>query len=299
MKVAVTGASGFLGRQVVDSLLKKGDRVVAVGRNPPPIRGSRDRDLFFFESAYDFESLVTAFEGTDAVVHLAARRLAPPSEGMEPFVEANIRTAENAVRAAVACRVKRFVFASSISVYSSSNPVPFNEAQNPEPENFYGLSKLVGERLIQTYSQNTPMRSIILRLSTLFGRNDTFEENFVTSVFIRRAVHKQPLQVWGEGKGGRDLLYLKDALAALEKALASDATAGIFNIGAGQPYSFLEIAETVNEVFDNSGNLMFDSYRKEDTVIRWMDCSHAESKLKWRRMWSLKTGLLDMKGDRA
>jgi len=113
--------------------------------------------------------------------------------------------------------------------------------------------------------------------------------------FIQRARRKQPLHVWGEGVGARDTIYVKDVVGAIDKAIGLDVPCGVFNIGGGRAFSHREVAEMVNEVFDNSGNIVFDASREEDMTCSFMDCSRAESGLNWQRKWSLSSGLQEMK----
>jgi nucleoside-diphosphate-sugar epimerase len=84
-------------------------------------------------------------------------------------------------------------------------------------------------------------------------------------------------------------------VGAIEKAIEFGAPGGVFNIGGGRSFSVREIAETMNDVFDNSGNLVFDTSKEEEKSIFFMDCSRAESQLNWKRQWTLRTGLEDMK----
>jgi nucleoside-diphosphate-sugar epimerase len=113
--------------------------------------------------------------------------------------------------------------------------------------------------------------------------------------FIQRARRKQPLHVWGEGVGARDTVYVKDVVGAIDKAIEPDAPCGVFNIGGGRAFSHREVAEMVNKVFNNSGNIVFDTSREEDMSCFFMDCSRAESGLNWQREWSLRKGLQEMK----
>jgi len=113
--------------------------------------------------------------------------------------------------------------------------------------------------------------------------------------FIQRARRKQPLHVWGEGVGARGTIYVKDVVGAIEKAIELDVPCGVFNIGGGRAFSHREMAVMVNEVFDNSGNIVFDTSKGEDRSCFFMDCSRAESEMGWRRKWSLRMGLEEMK----
>jgi len=140
--VAITGATGLVGRVAVHRFTQRGDEVVAIGRSLDTLQGLFGDQAVCVESDYSRGSLRNAFKGVDVVIHLAARRIAPSSEGFRPFFEANVQTTESVILAACDNGVSRLCQASSISVYSLSNKVPFAESEPPVPLSLYGVSKL-------------------------------------------------------------------------------------------------------------------------------------------------------------
>jgi nucleoside-diphosphate-sugar epimerase len=180
-------------------------------------------------------------------------------------------------------------------VYSLSNTVPYTESEVAVPLSLYGVSKAMCEQIVTVYARRFPVHVASLRTSRVLGYGDRTGDGFMLMDFVRRARKKQPLHVWGQGVGARDTIYVKDVVGAIEKAVDPDAASGVFNIGGGRASTYREIAEAVNRVFDNVGNVVFDVSKEEDTSSFYMDCSRAESHLKWRRMWSLEAGLREMK----
>lgn len=294
MRIAVTGATGMVGRVVVQSFADRGDEVIALGRDLCRLQESVIGRAVCIESDYSHSSLKQAFQGVDVVIHLAARRIAPLSEGIRPFWTANVLTTENVVLAACDNQVERLCQASSISVYSRANPIPFSEDQVPVPETLYGITKLMCEHLAFVHAQNHPTLITSLRISRILGQDRTGSGHMLMS-FVRKARAKQPLEIWGEGVGARDTIYVKDVVSAIERAIPPGAPSGTFNIGGGKAFSHREIAECVNDVFDNQGNLVFVPSREEDKIVSYMDCARAEEQLHWQRQWTLRTALEDMK----
>jgi UDP-glucose 4-epimerase len=217
------------------------------------------------------------------------------SFGYQAFFESNVKVTENVIRAAYQAGVQVICQASSISVYSLENTMPFRENENPKPSGFYGASKCSCEHLANIYSKKYSLKISSLRIARVLGFDNKSGGDFMLMNFIKLAKSKKPLSLWGEGKGARDTIYVEDVVAAFERAIAPDSPDEIYNIGAGKAYSHREIAETINEVFDNTGNLIFDSSKEEDTSIFYMDCSKAERLLGWRRKWSLSMALEDLK----
>jgi len=284
----------MVGRVVVQRFADRGDEILAVGRDLRRLQESVIGRAVCIESDYSHSSLKQAFKGVDVVIHLAARRIAPLSEGIRPFWRANVLTTENVVLAACANDVGRLCQASSISVYSRVNPIPFSEDQAPVPETPYGITKLACEHLALVYAQNHPIQITSLRISRILGEDRTASGHMLMS-FVRKARAKHPLEIWGEGVGARDTVYVKDVVAAIERAITPGAPAGSFNIGGGKAFSHREIAECVNDVFDNRGNLVFVPSQEEDKNVSYMDCTRAQEQLHWQRQWTLRTALEDMK----
>lgn len=295
MRVAVTGAAGLLGRAVVPLLAEHGHEVVALGRETSRLTERVGRWAVCRATSYEEGEVREALEGCGALVHLAARRVAPAEEGLVPFVEPNLVLTERLLRAAAVAGTETMCLASSISVYSAANDLPFDEGQPPLPRTPYGLSKLAGEHLGRQWAAATGQRVVSLRLASLVGAADETAGDRMMATFLARARRGEPLVLWGEGGGGRDLLYVRDAARAVAAALAPSAPGGIFNIGSGRPHSFREVAVTINEVFANPGGLRSEAALREDRRVAFMDCRRAEKDLGWSPRWDLRSALEDLR----
>jgi UDP-glucose 4-epimerase len=295
MRLAVTGASGLLGRATVPLLAQEGHEVVALGRDLARLE-ERVGAWAECRAPADWEGgLAAALHGCQAVVHLAARRVAPAESGLVPFLEPNLALTERVLAAAAAAGARVACLASSISVYSAANQVPFDESQEPVPSSDYGLSKLGGEHLGRIWGAVEGRRAVSLRLASLLGAGDEVAADRMVATFLRRARRGEPLMLWGEGGGGRDLLYVRDAARAISAALAAGAPGGVLNIGSGRPRTFREVAETVNAVFSNPGGLWFDPSRQEDRTVAYMDCRRAAEQMGWSPRWDLRSALEDLR----
>ncbi|MFH1330589.1 MAG: NAD(P)-dependent oxidoreductase [Actinomycetota bacterium] len=301
MRVAVTGAAGLLGRATVPLLAEQGHEVLALGRAAARLAERVGSGAGCRATAYEGDDLREALEGCGAVVHLAGRRGAAVEEGLVPFVEPNLVLTERVLRCAAAAGVEVACLASSISVYSAGNDLPFAESQEALPASAYGLSKLATEHLGRQWGAATGGRAVSLRLASLVGAGDETARDRMLATFLDRARRGEPLVLWGEGGGGRDLLYVRDAARAVVAALDPSAPGGALNIGSGRPHAFREVAATVNAVHANPGGLRFDRSRREDQSVAFMDCRRAEEQLGWTPRWTLRSALEDMRdrGDLA
>lgn len=296
MKIAVTGATGMVGKACIHRFVKRGDEVVALARRPFVWTGEPNVRMTSRITDYSRDDLRPALRGVEGIVHLGAMRPNTQADatGYRPYFEANVQTIENLLLAAGDEGVRKFCLASSISVYSQHNRMPYREADCPWPLSFYGVSKVACEHLALLYANRSAMRVVALRIAQILGYDDTHKSKMLMR-FIDLARRKECLPLWGDGVGARDTVYLEDVVSAFEISLNHDDSSGVFNIGSGRAFSNREIAETINEVFENTGHLSFDRSRMEDTRCFFMDSSKAEQALGWRRQWTLRAALEDMR----
>jgi nucleoside-diphosphate-sugar epimerase len=168
VKVALTGASGSIGSYVLRALGERGHELVAVGRTPPAAGAARHLPATLEETG----SLARAFRGADAVVHLAA--ITSPYRGSgDEVIAVNVAGTARVLEAAVAAGVRRLVFASSGAATGFSFPLedrtplylPLDEAHPCDPDDSYGLSKLVGEALCARWSRAHGLATVCLRVN--------------------------------------------------------------------------------------------------------------------------------------
>jgi UDP-glucose 4-epimerase len=176
MKVLLTGAAGRSGTHVLAALHGAGHEVrgfdlVEPSRYPRP-------EAMIVGSLLDEDALTRAVNGIDAVLHLAALMSWHPDDEVVLF-DVNVRGTYNLLRAVVKAGVKRFVFASSGEVYPELNPayLPIDEAHSNHPTSVYGMTKLLGEEMVQHFARRTGLRYCILRFSHTQAPDELFDAN--------------------------------------------------------------------------------------------------------------------------
>jgi UDP-glucose 4-epimerase len=278
-------------------LLEAGDRFDFViltrdgGRAALKVGG---RDYACRGTDFSVDSLADILKGCEAVVHLAAARPRAGDEAEDwPAYLSNV-----AISAALweGCRragVSNVVNLSSISAYGAGNRLPFSEDQKPLPDGCYGWSKAAVESLADYYNRKFGMRIKSLRVAQVVGLGE--REKFMLMTFIKRAAVGEPLTVYGEGAGRREYVYIRDVASAIAAALDKFDLRGIYNIGTGVSTSHRELAELVNQVFDNRGNLRFAPDVPEDKSHRLMDIRRAEREMEWKAEWALRGALEDIR----
>lgn len=295
MKIIITGATGLVGRAVINQLLLRDHEIYVLGRDYPKLKQTFPAQVTCIQTEYALAHLIDVFKNSQAVIHLAARRVAPAIEGFLPFYESNIRVTEAVMEAAGQAGVPFVCQASSMSVYSASNSVPCSETEPPLPVSLYGISKLACEHIGNLAQRKFPMRVASLRISAVLGYGDSAGEGFMLARFIQQARKKETLTIYGEGVGARDMIYVRDVAVAFEQVLNSGKVSGVYNIGGKYPLSVREIAETINQVFDNVGNIHYDTSKPEDKRFMYMDCSRATRDFGWNPTWKLAQGLEEMR----
>ena len=293
MRVAVTGASGFIGRYLVPALAAGGHEVVALGREAGGLAPLQGDGVTVRATDYDAGDLADVLKGVDAVVHLAGRRSQRDDDPLSfrPFAETNLNLLETLFFAARDVGASRFVQASTIAAYSAANAIPYLETDNPVPLNPYGLSKLASEQLLTLWGGKTGVRTTSLRLAASYGYGERVSA--VLMKFADAAWRRHTLTVRGNGRIGIDQIYVRDVVRAFVAALAPDAPGGVFNVGAGRVFSLLEMAEAVNAAFGNDGNLRIEDPQDGPAPAPHMSIEAARQGLGWKPEFSLERALRD------
>ena len=250
MKVIVTGCAGFIGSNLVDSLLSKGARVVGIDNF------STGRKEFLFEAMdnqnfelheldlQDSEKLPALFEGIDLVYHLAANAdVRFGADRPRRDLEQNTIVTHNVLEAMRIAGVKKIVFSSTGSIYGESltNPTPEN-APFPIQTSLYGASKLACEGLIQAYSETFGIQSWIFRFVSILGPRYT--HGHVFDFYKQLKEHPEYLTVLGNGHQRKSYLHVSDCIKAIEVAIkSSNKKVNVFNLGVDDT---CEIRDSVN-----------------------------------------------------
>lgn len=290
MKIAITGGTGFIGKWLLKMVNKKHECIV-LGIEPDINKlYIDDREFQFVQTDFSTTELLKSLKSIEAIVHLAGIRPIMGMNSYNDFYE-NVRISENLFKACKTLNISNLVFASTGSIYSPTvNLFPFSENEAVFPPSFYALSKLSIENLGNIYDLNIKS----LRFAHVIGHGE--RKGYMVMTFINRAIHKEPLIIFGEGKGKREYIYVKDVSSAIIAALNKPEISGVFNIGMGYAISHRQFAESICEVFaDGDIEIIEDKTKVEDTANYLMDERKAKDILKWKPKYSLNEALLEMK----
>jgi len=250
--ILVTGGAGFIGSHLSNALIAQGHRVRILDDLSTGMRSNIPNDCEFIHgNILDMEAVHRSMVGAQHVFHLAARVTIRGS--VDHFVEdaeANLIGTLNLLRAAGKQNVKRFIYASSMAVYSDSEKaLPVNESYRTEPASPYGVAKLAAEKYVLMIAPQFEMQPVVLRFFNTFGIRQAFTPYVgVITIFVTQLLAKQGITIFGDGEQRRDFVHVSDIVQANLLALNSDAAPGqIFNVGTGKDTSVNELAAMLKQ----------------------------------------------------
>ena len=264
MKVLVTGGAGFIGSNLVDALIDRGDDVIAVdnlttGRKsniePALSRGAQ----LVVEDIRDAD-LVRALlekEKPEVVFHLAAQIDVRVSTARPAFdAEINVMGTINMLEAARQCGSRRFVYASTGgAIYGETDVVPTPEDTIINPEAPYGQAKFAGEGYLGLWRRMYDLSTVSMRFGNVYGpRQDPLGEAGVIAIFCGKLESGGEPTVFGDGRQTRDYIYVEDVVRACITASDNDVS-GSFNVGRGEEVSVLQLVEHLRALGGELGML--------------------------------------------
>jgi UDP-glucose 4-epimerase len=252
VKAAVVGGAGFIGSNLVDSLVERGDDVIVVDdlstgyrRNLNSAAPLREVDI-----TSDSEQLTSVLNGREVVFLTAALARVPRSiEDPLGTHAVNVTGALRVLKAAVDAGVRRVVYSSSSSVYGEQPTLPLTEDMPPGPLNPYACQKLMGEIYARNFSRVYGLETVCLRYFNVYGPRQVTQGAYrlVISIFMDQRDRGEPMTVHGDGQQTRDFTWVGDVVRANILAAESNRVGRgePINIGAGAEVSVNRVAELI------------------------------------------------------
>ena len=246
--ILITGASGFIGRNLATYLHEKGENVVASGR--------KEHDEFFSKNGIPYVKLnISKREdysnieknNIKKIVHLAA--IVPTKKKLhstDEYISINGNGILHLLEYCVQNNVEKFVNISTLSVYGAAGENGVNENVNPRPYGDYAdyaIAKILAELFTNRYSIDNKFSAITLRLGYVFG--DYRKEHLLLPRLLKKALDGKEIVIEGKGEYIFDVVYISDCIKAIELALDTPNT-GIYNIGSGVPVSLNQIVSVID-----------------------------------------------------
>lgn len=282
-KFLVTGGAGFIGSHIVRVLLEKNHSVRVLDNfssgkkeNLEKIKG---RVELYRDDIRTYGACLKAARGVDFVLHQAALRSVPKSmQNPKEYNEVNIGGTLNMLEASRKNRVKRFVFASSSSVYGEVDNFPQKESFQPQPISPYALTKLTGEYYCKIFSYHHGLSTVALRYFNVFGPRQSLDDEYAVVIprFITNMLNGQPPPIYGTGRQSRDFTYVANVVEAnILAARKSGVNGRVFNVASGKDYTVLELVKILNDILKKDIKPRFLKPRQGDVFRTLSDLSHS------------------------
>jgi UDP-glucuronate 4-epimerase len=302
-RVLVTGAAGFIGSHLCESLLREGCQVRGLDAFTTfydPKRKRRNLQVLLEDPGFELvpaDLLATrlddALDGVDLVAHLAGEPGVSTSWGpsFARYLDRNVLATQRLLEAVSVKGIERFVYASSSSVYGVETDA-LRARGEPRPASPYGVSKLAAETLVGAYAHSYGVPAVSLRYFSVYGPRQ--RPDMAAHRFIEALLDNRPLELFGDGRQVRDFTYVEDVVAATVRALFADLPpAAVLDIASGRPMSVRTLIGELRELVGSTvAELEQYDERPGDVPRTEGNIVTAKQHLDWSPRTDLRTGLM-------
>jgi nucleoside-diphosphate-sugar epimerase len=299
--VLVTGAAGFIGSHLCEKCLSLGHNVLGIDSLCPyydPALKRANLSQIAPSSSWTFVEadlvdldLPHTLEGIDIVFHLAAQPGVRASWGdtFDAYVASNVTALQRLLEAAKSSDIRRFVFASSSSVYGDAERLPTSEDTPLQPISPYGATKALGEHLCRLYHRSEQLPLVMLRYFTVYGPRQRPDMAF--NKLIRAALEQDEIVIYGDGEQTRDFTFVEDAVDGTIAAGCTGPVGAVYNLGGGTRASMNEVLEMLAALTGEALDVRRVCAQAGDARDTAADTSRARSQLGFLPSRSLFEGL--------
>lgn len=282
MSAVVTGATGFIGQNLLQALAERKERAIGVSRTP--FLGPQDNLVSWRAHPQTEKEWGKILDEAYVVYHCAWSSL-PQSSNEDAIIDAseNILGTLQLLKAAKGRKDLRIVFLSSAgTVYGTLNSVPVSEKHSTNPRCAYGVSKLAIEKYLALYRSLWGLDTVALRISNAYGPGQRVGRNFgAIATFATRALRGDPISIFGDGSVVRDYIYIDDLVRAMIAAGRLHGGPSEINIGSGVGKSLGDILYLLGKIITKEMKVEYLAKREFDVPVSVLDISLARAALNW------------------
>ena len=296
MHILVTGASGFIGRNLVPNLLNSGHAVSALMRQSTQVMPDHpDLSIIQADLNQPTATLKSAVCNSDAIIHLAGDST-PRSSAGSLLIDAQtslIPTLNLLEIVKSSKTLKCFVYASSGgTVYGRPINTPISESHPTNPTSPYGIGKLMCEHMVRLAAEEAGIQHIIMRISNPYGPHQHGRrKQGVIGAWIKAALANQSIEIWGDGSTVRDYLYVEDVVKAMCLTVENCPPSGIYNLGSGLGYSLKEITAILQDNLGRKLNIVHKPMFSYDVNVNILSVQKLTSVIPWSAHTPLNEGI--------
>jgi len=304
MNIAITGGAGFIGSHLCEKLIGLGHKVVCIDNfddfyspavkenNISNVAGSGKFRLYRVDIC-DLNKLEKVFIENDIeiIIHLAAKAGVRPSINNPLLYEkVNVKGTINLLECCRKHNVRKFIFASSSSVYGGNKKVPFSESDRVDcPISPYAATKRAGELISYTYHSLYGLSIFCLRFFTVYGPRQRPE--MAIHKFTRQIISGGKVDIYGDGSSMRDYTYIDDVVSGIINSAGKVKGFEIINLGNSQTVRLIELVKLIEVATGKKADLEFLDNQPGDVPVTFADIRKARKMLKYSPETNIRQGL--------
>jgi UDP-glucuronate 4-epimerase len=304
VKILVTGGAGFIGSHLCERLLQERHEVTVVDDLNDfysPAAKEANLEVVKRSGQFQFHRVDITDEARvfgvfrqsrpEAVVHLAARAGVRPSLE-QPILYAGVNVLGTTIllEASRKFGVRKFVFASSSSIYGNCNRLPFREDDSLNlPVSPYAATKIAGEKIAYTYAHLYGLQTVCLRFFTVYGPRQ--RPDLAIRKFAAMIDRGQPIPLFGDGSSSRDYTYIDDTIQGVVQALAYESSYEIFNLGRSEPVRLIDLVQTLEAAMGKKAAIQWLPDQPGDVLTTYADISKARDAFGYQPRIGFRTGI--------
>jgi nucleoside-diphosphate-sugar epimerase len=299
MKYIVTGGAGFIGSNLVDSLIDKNNEVHIIDNFSSGKKQNCHPNAIIHEldiaDEKNLDAIRNIFFGANTIFHCAAvARVQPSIQNPIHYEKNNTIGVVNSLKAAADSKIKRFIYSASSSAYGPTEKLPSIETDPVNPISPYAAQKYYGEIVCKMFSEVYGLETVSLRYFNVYGEKQNLGGAYATvvGIFLDQLQHDKPLTINGNGEQRRDFTYVGDVVKANILASASKKVGRgeVINIGSGTNISINEVANMIGDKFEFKKAL-------KEPFANLASIEKAKKLLDWEPKMNLKSWIASYKNE--
>jgi nucleoside-diphosphate-sugar epimerase len=311
IKILITGCAGFIGSNLTELFLKKGTSVRGIDNLSTGFKENIDDALseateenknidfeFINGDIREYNQCINCTKGIDIILHQAA--LGSVQRSIEKPLDsnsANIDGTLNLLKASLENKVKRFIYASSSSVYGDSEKLPKDESMPPNPKSIYAVTKLAAEYYCRLFYSLYGLETISLRYFNVFGKRQNPDSIYsaVIPIFLKKISNGEQPVIYGDGNQSRDFTYIDNVIYANYLAMITenkDTFGNYYNVACGRNINLNEIIALLTKYFEKEIKPIYSSERIGDIKHSLASIDKIKKDLKYKPIVNFNDGLL-------
>ena len=302
-RILICGATGFIGRNILDFYHKKEQYIIRATHFKRPSLSGYEGVEWVEADLRDSEQVRKILKDVDIIMQFAATTTGAKDIVSKPYIHVTDNAVMNSLllRQAYEYGIEHFVFPSCTIMYQKSAHALKETDFNPSDEilPFYfgaGYTKVYLEKMCEFYANLGKTKHTVIRHSNMYGPYDKYdlEKSHVTGATITKVMNSQDgkVNVWGTGEEARDLLYVEDLINFIDLSLNKQKEKyELFNVGYGEGIRIKDLVKKVIEYSGRKLNIVHDLSKPTVPTSLFLDCTKARDKLGWQPNFTLEEGL--------